>query len=79
MSATLARATAIFCSRKKSAKITEYRDTAPLRKRKETVGKTRPINAHETRRGKGVGVVGKADKKSGSKGKETIKLLRPHE
>ena len=30
MSATLARATAIFCSRKKSAKITEYRDTAPL-------------------------------------------------
>ena len=29
MSATLARAVAIFCSRKKSAKITEYRDTAP--------------------------------------------------
>ena len=30
MSATLARATAIFCSRKKAQKITEYRDTAPL-------------------------------------------------
>ena len=29
MSATLARATAIFCSRKKAQKITEYRDTAP--------------------------------------------------
>ena len=31
MSATLARATAIFCSRKKAQKITDYRDTAPLR------------------------------------------------
>ena len=31
MSATLARAVAIFCSRKKALNITEYRDTAPLR------------------------------------------------
>ena len=31
MSATLARAVAIFYSRKKAQKITEYRDTAPLR------------------------------------------------
>ena len=31
ISATFARAVAIFCSRKNSAKITEFRDTAPLR------------------------------------------------
>ena len=30
MSATLARATAIFCSGKKAQKITDYRDTARL-------------------------------------------------
>ena len=35
MFATFARAVAIFCSRNESAKITEYRDTAPLRLRRE--------------------------------------------
>ena len=38
MSTTLAQAAAIFCSRKRAQKITEYRDTAPLAKNFESGG-----------------------------------------